>query len=137
MDSKRVQLQRAKLARLEERIGHLMTQRADEEDRLADMIKAERTAPCAVCSKPVRTQREPDGGRPTCRKCFKKIKADLNEKEALAFLYDDEKVLEKTPTKDDWEKAEQRARPRNPRCSKCGDPGHRLATCPKLLKESY
>jgi hypothetical protein len=35
--------QRARLVKIDERIGHLMTQRADEEDILADLI--------AVCNK--------------------------------------------------------------------------------------
>ena len=34
--------QKAKLAKLEERIGQLMTQRANEEEKLADLIQRER-----------------------------------------------------------------------------------------------
>lgn len=44
---------------------------------------------------------------------------------------------EKTPTPDEWAKAEQRAQPRRYVCGYCGQPGHRNSVrnpCPEYLK---
>ena len=41
-------------------------------------------------------------------------------------------VTEKTPTREDWERAERRAVRKPPACSYCGDPSHRVNKCPKL-----
>ena len=41
-------------------------------------------------------------------------------------------TTEKTPSAEDWDRAEQRATRKVPACSKCGDPTHRLNTCPRL-----
>ena len=39
---------------------------------------------------------------------------------------------EKTPTADDWSRAERRAARKPSACSKCGDISHRLPQCPRL-----
>lgn len=41
---------------------------------------------------------------------------------------------EQTPSAQDWERAEQRSKPRGKRCSYCGAEGHNLRTCPELNK---
>lgn len=44
---------------------------------------------------------------------------------------------ERTPTPDEWAKAEQRAKPRRHVCGYCGQPGHRNSIqnpCPEYLK---